>query len=116
MLYRKAPPQPARLLLRVVAVAGPGTLLLAAACQSSSSEGSVGSGPEPDSGYEDTTTDQVAIGIMAMPEAGSDGGEDSPSAFDGPVGLVDSGSEGGEDSPSLVDVLGVVPAPDSGQD
>jgi hypothetical protein len=39
MIYRKHPPQPPRLLLRIASAAGTGVLLGAAACSSSSSSG-----------------------------------------------------------------------------
>jgi len=99
MLYRKAPAQPPRLLLRVVAVAGSGTLLAATACsncQQSTSSGLVAeSVANPELMYADTTVEQAVDGVAEMPEAGSggpsgvvaqpDGDEDSSSAVDGPL-------------------------------
>jgi len=87
MLYRKAPPQPTRLLLRVVAVAGSGALLAAAACSSSSSEGSV-----PIAGTVDGGSDQhVVTGVMPNPDGGDEhvvSGLVDGSTFDGPVGII----------------------------
>jgi hypothetical protein len=110
MLYRKAPPQPPRLLLRVVAVAGSGTLLAAAACTMSTSSGSIGNPYNPDSGYEDTTVDQA---VDQAADQAVDQAIDQAVDSGGPMGLVD----GGGDSSSTPDVLlGVVPNPDSGAD
>jgi hypothetical protein len=72
MIYRKAPPQPVRLLLRVVSVAGAGAVALA--CSS-------GSGTEP-----------VGGGIHgAVDSGGIDGGEDSSTGEGGFMGFVDGG-------------------------
>jgi hypothetical protein len=51
MLYRKAPPTPPRLLLRIVATVGAGALLGMAGCASSSSNG-VGPNPPTDAADE----------------------------------------------------------------
>ena len=42
MIYRKTPPQPGRLLLRIVATTGAGTLLGVAACGSPAESGCIG--------------------------------------------------------------------------
>jgi hypothetical protein len=102
MLYRKAPPAPPRLLLRIVATAGAGALLGFTGCSSSSGSpvdsGSV-VGPEaglmanvPSDASDDSapTVNSSSGGIIVMPdddaspadaEAGLDGS--SPDAFDG---------------------------------
>ncbi|MEO7109705.1 MAG: hypothetical protein ABI183_04620, partial [Polyangiaceae bacterium] len=74
MIYRKAPPQPARFLLRVVAAAGVGAIVSIAAC-----------------GGE---TQQIE-GSTANPDAGGPCSGDHPcgsvSCADGACGLVDAG-------------------------
>jgi hypothetical protein len=52
MIYRKTPPQPGRLLLRIVATTGAGTLLGMAACGSSGERGLMGVLPNSGSGAE----------------------------------------------------------------
>jgi hypothetical protein len=89
MLYRKSSPNPPTLLLRIVATAGAGALLGAAACRSSapgsvpivpSDSGSEAQGPcggggpcgtvvmPPDSGNEAT----VGGGVVVSPDSGAD--------------------------------------------
>jgi hypothetical protein len=127
MLYRKAPPRPTKLLLRVVAVAGAGALLGAAACSSSDSVGSSvlapdasddhASGGSVDGGHYDGPN-----GVVPNPDGGDehvvtglvDGGED---ASDDHVvsGAVDGGivvnPDASDDGP-----VGVIVHPDSGGD
>jgi hypothetical protein len=67
MLYRKAPPIPPRLLLRIVATAGAGALLGMAACSSSSSNG-VGPSPPTDAADEtELDASRIVTGLVANP-------------------------------------------------
>jgi hypothetical protein len=109
MIYRKAPPQPGRLLLRVVAVAGAGAVAGAVACSSSSSGGSVGfvSGAV-DGGGSDVGADQVVSGSSTGGGfLAPDGGEEVGVGCDG-CGLV------GLDAATSDVLNGLVPPPDSG--
>jgi hypothetical protein len=68
MIYRKASPQPTRLLLRIVAGAGAGALLGATAC-----------------GGDDSSNHHILNGTLVMPSSGSsEGGAD----VSHPVGVV----------------------------
>jgi hypothetical protein len=117
MLYRRTPPNPPRLLLRIVATAGAGALLGVAACSSSSdSAGPPGvAGFPPADAADDGESDanQIMTGIVANPDAtigcggslgvcGSvgyipqDGGEDANPDATGPCGespcpMIDGG-------------------------
>ncbi|HEX3345088.1 MAG TPA: hypothetical protein VHS09_10980 [Polyangiaceae bacterium] len=90
MIYRKAPPQPMRLLLRVVATAGVGAVAGAVACSSSSPEavGVIPADGGQDSGYVMGATDggdeQVFNGFV-------DGGGGIMGATDGQVSDVLNG-------------------------
>lgn len=111
MLYRKAPPQPTRLLLRVVAVAGSGALLAAAAC-SSSSEGSLALGVT-DGGNDvvDGGSDEQVVngsidggsdlGLVTNPEGGDEhvvnGVVPGDASYDGPIVGVVVHPDGGTD-------------------
>ena len=67
MLYRKAPPTPPRLLLRIVATAGAGALLGMTACSSSSSNG-VGPSPPTDAADEaEFDASPIVTGLVANP-------------------------------------------------
>lgn len=100
MLYRKAPLQPTRLLLRVVAGAGAGALL---ACSSSSA----GVAEDP------CTHGACDSGVV---EASAEGGSDAHD--DVFYGSVDGSppAEGGSDAHDDHVVVGVVPNGDGGQD
>jgi hypothetical protein len=109
MVYRKSPPRPPRLLLRVVAAAGAGALLGATACSSNSPiEGSLPAVPN-DSGADHSAGGGVApcadggCGIVVSPEGGDAemvGG-----------GVMVSPEAGIDANPP-----GVAPFPDSGTD
>jgi hypothetical protein len=112
MIYRKTPPQPPRLLLRVVT--GVGALATAAglaACSSSSSSGALGfvGQPEGDAGDSSVEScgDEVFCGIVAEPDSGGITG-----IVDGSVYFPESGTDSGP--------VGLVPmdsgAPDGSQD
>jgi hypothetical protein len=106
MIYRKSPPSPPRLLLRVVATAGAGALLGAVACSSSSFNGTVPSADASDDaafeldavatgvlpGHPDATMLACgggACGIMAEPD---DAGADACTGPDcGVPGVIDAG-------------------------
>ncbi len=94
MIYRKAPPHPPRLLLRIAAArAG---ALLGAACSSHPVEGSIGY--QPDSGEDGAP---VGGGVVANPEAGE------PDVLNGSIAYPDAAYD---------DVVnGVVANPDAGQ-
>jgi hypothetical protein len=122
MLYRKAPPQPTRLLLRVVAAAGAGAVLGVMACSSSDSQGVVpiGGGSVDGSAFEGGH--DGAVGVTTNPEGGDEhvvnGVVPNPDASDDHVvsGAVDACCgvvplDGGEDGP-----VGVVVHPDGGGD
>jgi hypothetical protein len=120
MLYRKAPAQPVRLLLRVIATAGVGALLGAAACSNSSSSGAVGpcgGGPCGTVGLPEDSGDrclneagQFICGSVAEDAAcGDDGGR---------CGLMpapDAAVEAGEDA-SGCNPCGTMVNPDAGGD
>jgi hypothetical protein len=100
MIYRKAPPQPPKLLLRIVSAAGAGVLVGAAACggvADSQIHGSVVQTPD-DSGQTQTPDD-----------SGNAVGDE----YQGGEGLIDSGfpDTGPE---ALPDVNGFVVYPDAG--
>src|SRR6185437_12632253 len=123
MLYRKAPPQPSRMLLRVVAVAGASALLGATACSSSSggsmnnpeagpdgmacgAEGVCGSVPEPDGGPMGAVdSGPVGIGVDGGIEVAVDGGCH-------PCGVGPIPDDAGDGGPPP----GVAVMPDSGND
>jgi hypothetical protein len=113
MIYRKAPPQPGRLLLRVVAMAGASAVAGAVACSSS---GAVGSVPEPgDGGSEDAVADHH-VGIDSGGFMGfADGGGGLMGATDGGVCDEGCGLVGNPDAEADV-VTGVVAHPDGGTD
>ncbi|HTB73970.1 MAG TPA: hypothetical protein VK762_12035 [Polyangiaceae bacterium] len=83
MLYRKAPPSPPRLLLRIVATAGTSALVGAVACSSTSS-GSIAIMPSDDASdasnavmgfgaypcYEDASACGDAAGLITNPDDG----------------------------------------------
>lgn len=101
MIYRKAPPQPSRLLLRVVAVAGAGAVTGLVACSSSSAPSGEGFLQYPPDGGHDAGTDAfVGGGTVANPDSGV-------------MGMVDGHAPA--DAQSDV-VNGLVPNPDGGLD
>ena len=107
MLYRKVPPSPPRLLLRIVATAGTGALLGAAACSSTSSGsiagGSITNMPSDDASnavmgfgaypcYEDASACVDAAGPITNPDEGGpcNGG------LCGAVGMIMPGGDAGD--------------------
>jgi hypothetical protein len=105
MLYRKAAPQPARMLLRIVATASAGALLGVAACGSDSSIPGPDLALNPQHGADATADDSdgclCGYGSTALPpDASNDGesdGSDGAAAFAG-----DAGSDGA-DGGALID-------------
>lgn len=85
MIYRKAPPHPPRMLLRVAAAAGATVVLGASACGSTAGPESAG---VVDSGSDGGDEITVCHGVCVNPEAGSDAGTD---------GAIESGAEGGDE-------------------
>jgi hypothetical protein len=98
MLYRKSSPNPPTLLLRIVATAGAGALLGAAACGGSTAMGSIAI-PDSDAGR-----DAAGPGLPAPCNGGPCGSVVMPTTDSGEAGFV--GFVGG----------GVVVNPDSGSD
>lgn len=80
MIYRKSPPTPPRLLLRVVAVAGTGALLTMG-CSGSHAHGL---SPESPSDASDTDVETILMGSTGNPPPPDDG------SFTGFVCLADS--------------------------
>ena len=97
MLYRKSPPTPCTLLLRIVHTAGAGALLGATACGSSSA---LGSAPVPPSS-DDSGVDAAGpcgggpCGIMVMPHDAGDTGTDGAGEPDERLDGNDAGPCGG---------------------
>jgi hypothetical protein len=119
MLYRKAPPQPSRLLLRVVAASAGAALV--AACSSSGDtracggEGVCGSAYNParDAG-EDAAYDGAGGGFGYCDDAGFCGSVGMPGDDSGTVGGgVMVNPDAGSDASHLP---GVVPMTDAGRD
>jgi hypothetical protein len=131
MLYRKAPPTPPRLLLRIVATAGAGALMGMAACSSSSVNGLAADSPADAADDADLLdASPVFTGLLANPDAtlpcgggpcGSvalppDGGDAGGPVYDadagGPIYDADAGgspadasldgSDAGVDSPDAI--------------
>ncbi len=130
MLYRKAAPNPPRLLLRIVATAGAGALLGVAACSSSSANGSSPIVPAADAADNgDLDANQIITGVlpshpdatvlpcgaggvcglMVLPHDGDVGDEASP-------GESDAGAEAGNDAAADAEIpdSGTHEAPDGG--
>jgi hypothetical protein len=119
MIYRKAPPQPGRLLLRVVAVAGAGAVLGVVACSSGSSGlQQMGFAANPDAGG-----DSGDSGFMGATDGGGsdvlngfvDAGGGIMGATDGGVCEEGCGLVGNPDAEADV-ITGVVVHPDGGTD
>jgi hypothetical protein len=100
MLYRKAPPTPPRLLLRIVATAGAGALLGMAACASSSSNGVVPSPPSDAADEAELDATPIVTGLVANPP------DATLPCGGGPCGSVAFPADGG-------DAGGLVPATDA---
>ena len=128
MLYRKSPPTPPRLLLRIVATAGAGALLGVAACSSSHAVGLSDSSPSDASDIDaafdhDGSTPglvpnpdaEVACGpsrlcgVVALPTDAGDGGE---SADAGDAGHGAAVSDAADDGTSPCHPCGVIVNPD----
>jgi hypothetical protein len=116
MLYRKSSPNPPRLLLRIVATAGAGALVGAAACSSSEPSGPCGGGPcgtvvlVPDSGLDAGTPDAQSADATAEAEAGQGPGGGGPS---GSVAAPPDAGDGGESEAGTVVGGGLFPKPDA---
>jgi hypothetical protein len=131
MIYRKAPPQPGRLLLRVVAFAGAGAALASVAC---SSAGVVAGSVETphDAGLESGGHDGGFVGFMGVGDGGgsdvfnglADAGGGIMGATDGQApdanpdgGACDEGCGLVGNPDAAADVItGVVAHPDGGTD
>jgi hypothetical protein len=87
MLYRKAPPNPPRLLLRIVATAGAGALLAMTGCSSSSSEGSATITPS-DASADDAMMLACGAGLVcgSLAAPPPDGGDSGDAGATGPCG------------------------------
>jgi hypothetical protein len=92
MIYRKAPLQPPRLLLRIVAGAGAGVLLGTTACGSDTSGGVYGGVVMPGDAGSDAREAVVVTGLSPAPprDAGDAGEEAAAVPFDdgGFLGVV----------------------------
>jgi hypothetical protein len=114
MIYRKAPPQPTRLLLRIVA--GAGALMGATACGSGTRINGSVILPDEVGADAETSDARVVMGVAPAP-SGNDSGEEASTVGGGvspchPCGAVaippeDSGTDASE-------VHGVVPFDDGG--
>ncbi len=114
MIYRKAPPQPTRLLLRIVA--GAGALMGATACGSGAPLNGIVNLPD-DAGADAETSDARVVTGVAPAPPGNDSGEEASTVGGGvspchPCGAVvippdDSGIDASE-------LHGVVPFGDGG--
>jgi len=116
MIYRKAPLQPPRLLLRIVAGAGAGVLLGTTACGSNETGHQVnGVVAMPDDAGSDAQEAVVVTGLSPAPP--SDAGEDASAVVGGgvspchPCGSVVLPQDSGTDAS---DLHGVVPFNDGG--
>jgi hypothetical protein len=103
MLYRKAAPNPPRLLLRIVATAGAGALLGVAACSSSSSSGSTPLLPGDAADQGDFDANQIMTGVLPEnPDAtlACGGGPCGIMVLPHPDGSAGSASDAGGDAPA----------------
>ncbi len=109
MLYRKVPPSPPRLLLRIVATAGTGALLGAAACSSTSS-GSIAGGSITNMPSDDASDASNAVmGFGAYPCY-----EDASACVDA-AGPITNPDEGGPCNGGLCGAVGMImPGGDAG--
>jgi hypothetical protein len=107
VIYRKTPPQPGRLLLRIVATSGAGTLLGVVACGFKASEGMGSSGAA--SGYEG----MGATGSAVAGPMGSSGGVfgSTGSAYQSPVGITGSATDYGPMGSGTSPPMGSIAAP-----
>jgi hypothetical protein len=80
MIYRKSSPTPPRLLLRIVATAGAGTLLAVAAC---SSRGAEGLSPDAPTDASDTDGASSFGGSMVNPDAALNCGDEGSACYGG---------------------------------
>ncbi len=116
MLYRKAPPNPPRLLLRIAATAGAGALVQMAACTSTSSMGPNSDSPDASEsdvlGVVDASGFDV-FGSASLPDASESdafqgvGSSRSPDASESDAGDLDA-----PDSRGYVDDTGILSSPD----
>lgn len=116
MLYRKSSPNPPRLLLRIVASAGAGALVSAAACSSSEPSGPCGGGPcgtvvlVPDSGVDPGPPDAQSADVAAEAEPGRGPCGGGPC---GSVAIPPDAGDGGEPEAATVVGGGLFPKPDA---
>ena len=114
MIYRKAPPQPGRLLLRVVAVAGAGAVLGVVACSSSSSSGQPVGGVVPN--HQDAGVDSGDSGFMGATDGGGFETGGFMGATDGQVSDVLTGTVANPDGGACDEGCGLVGNPDAEAD
>jgi hypothetical protein len=102
MIYRKTPPQPGRLLLRIVATTGAGTLLGVAACGSPAEQGCMGVCiPVDSSGSAGSASGSAGTGYEVVGSTGNYGLSGSTGSASGGPGagtgyeLAGSGTIGG---------------------
>jgi hypothetical protein len=102
MIYRKTPPQPGRLLLRIVATTGAGTLLGVAACGSPAESGCIGVCiPVSSGGSTGSASGSAGTGYEVMGSTGNLGLSGSTGSASGGSGagtgyeLAGSGTIGG---------------------
>ena len=121
-LYRKSPPTPPKLLLRIVATAGASALLGVAACSDSTSGfhgvGVVDATPPPDSGDDSTVGVGVVGSVAYLPDAGHDTGLPCGTGVCGVVAMPHDAGEAGTDSglPCGIGFCGTVVMPhDAGE-